>query len=73
MIRNIYKFQCILRIMETKEAKMDTNELLLRLSKLQKDMNYIKEHIEDIILTEDDLETIKEAKKDLKEGKTRRL
>jgi len=36
-------------------------------------MDFIKEHIEDINLTDDDLELIEEARKDLKEGRTRRL
>ena len=57
--------------METKEV--NANEIIVRLTKLQTDMNYVKEHIIDITLTEDDLESIESARKDLKEGKTRRL
>ena len=59
--------------MESKELKIDANEILIRLARLQTDMNYVKEHIEDITLTEDDLDSIHEAKKDLREGKTKRL
>jgi mRNA interferase RelE/StbE len=55
------------------ESKEGNKEILLRLAKLQSDMDYLREHIADITLTEDDLESIREAKKDLKEGKTRRL
>ncbi len=58
--------------MET-EVKINGKEIMQRLAKLQVDMNYVREYIEDITLTEDDLNSIKEAKKDLKEGKTRRL
>ena len=53
--------------------KVDAREIITRLARLQKDMGYIKEHIDNITITEDDLESIREAKKDLKEGKTRRL
>jgi len=55
------------------QIKIDAKEIMAKLTRLQKDMNYVREHIEDITLTEDDLESIEEAKKDLKEGKTRRL
>ncbi|PIO08637.1 hypothetical protein COU59_00830 [Candidatus Pacearchaeota archaeon CG10_big_fil_rev_8_21_14_0_10_34_12] len=59
--------------METKEARIDANEVISRLVKLQNDINYLKEHIEDVTLTEDDLKSIEEARKDLEERKTRRL
>ncbi len=52
---------------------MNSSEIMTRLAKIQSDMNYIKEHIEDVTLTEEDVVSINEAKKDLKEGKTRRL
>jgi len=42
---------------------------MTKLAKLQTDMAYVREHIEDIALTEDDLGAIEEAGKDLKEGK----
>ncbi|HLC86709.1 MAG TPA: hypothetical protein VJH65_00315 [Candidatus Nanoarchaeia archaeon] len=57
--------------METE--KINTKEIIVRLSRLQSDINFVREHIEDITLTEDDLESIEEARTDLKEGKTRRL
>ena len=49
--------------------KIDAKEIMTKLARLQKDMDYVREHIEDITLTEDDLQAIKEAEKDLKEGK----
>ncbi len=55
------------------EIKTNAREILLKLARLQSDMDYIKEHIEDISLTEDDLEAIGEARKDSREGKTKRL
>ena len=48
-------------------------EVVERLIKLQKDMDFLKEHMEDITLTDDDLFSIEEAEVDLKKGKTRRL
>ncbi len=52
---------------------VENREVVERLARLQKDMDFLKEHIEDITLTDDDLESIEEARKDLKEGRTRRL
>ena len=58
--------------MET-EVKVNGKEIMKKLTRLQSDMEYVREHIEDITLTEDDLEAIEEARKDVREGKTRRL
>jgi len=55
------------------QTKVDPHEIMNKLAKLQLDMNYIKEHIEDVTLVEDDLDAIKDARKDLREGKTKRL
>lgn len=55
------------------QIKVNAKEIITKLARIQADMDYVKEHIEDITLTEDDLEAIKEARSDLKEGKTRRL
>ena len=55
------------------QIKVDAKEIMTKLSRLQSDMDYIRGHIEDITLIEDDLESIEEARKDLREGKTRRL
>lgn len=55
------------------EIKVNTKEIGAKLSKLQADMDYVREHIEDTTLTDDDLEAIEEGRKDLKEGKTRWL
>ena len=52
------------------QIKANTKEIMIKLSRIQADMNFVKEHIDDITLSEDDLESIKEAEKDLKEGKT---
>jgi len=59
--------------MEQQEVKINAGKIMVKLAKLQADMDYVREHIEDITLTEDDLESIEEARRDLKEGKTRRL
>lgn len=55
------------------QVKIDAKEVMTKLARLQTDMDYVREHIEDITLTEDDFEAIEEARKDLREGKTRRL
>lgn len=54
------------------DTNMDTKnmEVVERLVRLQRDIDFIKEHIEDITLTEDDLTSIEEARKDVKEGRT---
>ena len=52
------------------QISIDAKEIIEKLARLQTDMDYIREHIEDITLTEDDLEAIEEARKDLREGKT---
>ena len=45
-------------------------EIVMRLVKLQRDMDYVREHIEDVTLTDDDLESIEDAEKEYLEGKT---
>ncbi len=53
----------------------EQNQLLKELKALREDVNYLKKHIvdSDVLLTDDDLESLSEAKKDLREGKTKRL
>lgn len=55
------------------QIKINANEIMMKLAKLQADMNYVREHIEDITLTEDDLEAMQEARREFKEGKTTSL
>jgi len=59
--------------METDELKINATDIIARLAKIQADTYYIREHIADITLTENDLKDINEAKRDLKQEKTRRL
>lgn len=51
-------------------TKTDMREVLTKLANLQRDVNNLKEHLEDVILSPDDLSAIEEAEKDFKEGKT---
>lgn len=53
----------------------ETKQILKELKGIRSDLDYIKSHIKDvdILLTDDDIESIREAEKDLKEGKTKRL
>ena len=59
--------------METDELKVNASSIMVLLAKIQADTYYIREHIVDVTLTEDDLNSISNAKEDLKQGKTRRL
>lgn len=51
------------------------NKIYEDLEFLKKELVELKEHIADVdtVLTEDDIESLEEAEKDLKEGKTKRL
>ena len=53
----------------------ETKQILKELKEIKADIDFIKTRIKDVdmILTDDDIESIKEAEKDLKEGKTKRL
>lgn len=44
-----------------------------KLDAIQSDLNFIKDHMADTILTDDDIEALDKAEKDLKEGKTKRI
>ena len=55
---------------------MEDSKLILgKLDDIKTELDYIKEHIidADAVMTQDDLEALEEAEKDLKEGKTKRL
>ena len=41
-----------------------------KLESIQSNVVYIREHIDDITLTEDDLQSLRQADKEFKEGKT---
>lgn len=51
-------------------AKTDMREVLTKLASIQRDVNNLKEHLEDMTFSPDDLSAIEEAEKDFKEGKT---
>ncbi len=40
---------------------------------MQQNIEQIKEHLEDVMLTKDDLDSIEEAEQDLAEGRTKSL
>ena len=56
-----------------RQIKANPKEIIVRLAKLQDDMAYVKEFIEDITLTRDDLQSIEEAEKEYKENRTTSL
>ena len=53
----------------------ENKQILDKLNAIKSDIDYIKKHIVDVdsVLTEDDIESLKEAEKDLKQRKTKRL
>ena len=55
--------------MET-ATKADIREIMIKLAGLQKEVQILKEHIEDTTLSTDDITSLEEAEKDFKEGKT---
>ena len=53
---------------------MENEELIInKLDVLKEDIGFIKEHIVDITLTQDDADSLHEAEEDLKESRTKRL
>ncbi len=53
----------------------ETEMIMDKLDEIKSELDYIKEHLAyvDMVLTEDDLESLKEAEIDLAKGKTKRL
>ncbi|MDP2666210.1 MAG: hypothetical protein Q8P05_01770 [Candidatus Diapherotrites archaeon] len=53
----------------------ETKAILKELKNIRSDLDFIKGRLVDfdLVLTDDDVESIKEAEKDLKVGKTKRL
>jgi len=53
---------------------MENGELIInRLDALKQDISFVKEHIIDVTLTQDDLSSLNEAEEDLRKGITKRL
>ena len=52
------------------EKQITSQEIMEKLAQLQSDMNFVKEYIEDITLTSDDLDALEKADQEFKEGKT---
>ena len=50
-------------------------QILEKLDEIKSELDYIKRHMKDmdIVLTDEDIESLKEAEKDLKAEKTKRL
>lgn len=53
----------------------ETNQIINELKNIRIDIEFIKQHMVDVdsIMTEEDRKALKEAEKDLREGKTKRL
>ena len=53
---------------------MKNEELIInKLDGLRREIDFIKKHILDITLTEDDIDSIQEAEEDLRKERTKRL
>ncbi len=53
---------------------MENEELIInKLDTLKQEINFIKEHIIDITLTQEDVDSLNEAEDDLRKGRTKRL
>jgi len=53
---------------------MKTENLILdKLDEIKAEMILIRENLTDVVLTEDDINSLDEAEQDLKAGKTKRL
>ena len=53
----------------------ETKQIFEKLDDIKSELIYLKKHMVDLdlVLTQDDIESLKEAEKDLKEGRTKRL
>ena len=53
---------------------MEDEALIInKLDILKQEIDFIKEHIIDVTLTREDIDSLNEAEKDLREGRTKRL
>jgi hypothetical protein len=53
---------------------MENEELIMnKLDVLKQEIDFIKEHLIDVTLTSDDIESLCESEEDLKKGRTKRL
>ena len=53
---------------------MENEELIInKLDILKQEIDFIKEHIIDVTLTQEDIDSLNEAEEDLKKGRTKRL
>lgn len=55
------------------QKSLDSKKVMEKLENMQKDLDYLKEHVEDLTLDEDDLNSIKEGKKEKEAGETTSL
>ncbi len=55
--------------------QQELKQIMERLDHMENDLHYIKKHLTDgdLVLTEDDLEALKDAENDFKQSKTKRL
>ena len=69
IIRNLFK------LIEHKKTMSTKEQILSRLQHIESDLSFIKKHLHDVdlVLTDDDVEALKDAETDLKAGKTKRL
>ncbi len=53
---------------------MENEKLIInKLDVLKREIDFIKEHIVNVTLTQDDIDSLNEAEEDLRKGRTKRL
>lgn len=51
------------------EKQINSQDIMEKLAQLQSDMNFVKEYIEDITLTNEDIDALEKADREFREGK----
>ncbi len=53
----------------------EINVIIEKLNHIETDLHFIKQHISDVdlVLTQEDMDSLRKAEQELKEGKTKRL
>lgn len=59
----------------SRDSMETSKQILYRLDKIKSELDYIKRHMVDVdlVLTDEDMETLRDAENYLKAGKTKRL
>lgn len=70
---NIPDYQKDYILLHLRKDMGNEEAIIARLDILGREINFIKEHIIDVTLTQEDINSLNEAEEDLREGKSKRL